>query len=162
MRRRWGLAVMAWVLVAFLTTLVGLAAINSLGDGILGSAERPLTSESVAAELSATPSPEPSLSPSASALPSLSPPAETAAPPSGPPRTFSSAGGTVTASCAGDLVTLEYWSPASGYQADHVVTGPAQTVSIRFRQGGRGHGIRLAFSCANGSPIQSANTSNDD
>jgi len=156
---------MAWLIVAFLTTLGGLAAVNSLGDGILGSAERPLTHESVDAELSS----EPSVSPSES-LPSSEPsptPTDTGSPLGPPPaapvsRTFSSSGGTVTAACSGDVVTLRYWSPAQGYEADHVVRGPGQTASIRFRQGGRGHGIRLAFSCSNGSPVQSTNTSDDD
>jgi hypothetical protein len=149
---------MAWVIVAFLTTLVGLAAVNSLGDGILGSAERPLTRQSVDAELSAQPSSpssgEPSVEPSAE--PSLLPPAQAVS------RTFSSAGGTVTADCSGDTVTLRYWSPAQGYEADHVAPGPAATASIRFRQGGHGHGIRLAFACTDGAPVQSTNTSDDD
>src|SRR6185437_15454966 len=77
-------------------------------------------------------------------------------------HTFSSPGGTVTADCSGAVVTLRYWSPAQGYEADHVVPGPGETASIRFRQGGRGHGIRLAFSCSDGSPVQSTNTSDDD
>jgi serine/threonine-protein kinase len=143
---------MAWLIVAFLTTLVGLAAVNSLGDGILGSAERPLTHESVEAQLSSSaPAPTSAPSPSPVATPSV----EAVA------HTFSSAGGTVTAACDGDLVTLKYWSPAQGYEADHVAPGPGPSASIRFRQGGRGHGIRLAFGCANGAPIQSANTSDE-
>jgi hypothetical protein len=162
---------MAWLIVAFLTTLGGLAAVNSLGDGILGSAERPLTHESVAAELSGPPSGPPPGTPSES--PAFSPSAGPSRTPTGtgsplepPPaapvsRTFSSAGGTVTAACSGDTVTLQYWSPAQGYEADHVVRGPAATVSLRFRQGGRGHGIRLAFTCQDGSPVQSSNTSDD-
>jgi serine/threonine-protein kinase len=148
---------MAWLIVAFLTTLVGLAAVNSLGDGILGSAERPLTHESVEAQLSSSapapassPSDSPSDSPSVSPSPPVTPSAEPVS------RTFSSGGGTVTAGCDGDLVTLKYWSPAQGYEADHVVPGPGPTASIRFRQGGRGHGIRLAFGCDNGEPVQSA------
>ena len=166
MRRRWGLAAIAWVIVAFLTTLIGLAAVNSLGDGILGSAERPLTHESVDAELSS----EPSVSPSATSAdsPSAEPsPTDTGSPLEPPPaapvsRTFSSPGGTVTAVCSGDVITLRFWSPAQGFEADHEVRGPAHTVSIRFRQGGDGHGIRLGFACSNGSPVQSSNTSDDD
>jgi hypothetical protein len=138
---------MAWLIVAFLTTLVGLAAVNSLGNGILGSAERPLTHESVEAQLSSSaPAPVPTSSPSPVGTPSV----ESVS------RTFSSGGGTVTAACDGDLVSLKYWSPAQGYVADHVVPGPASTASIRFRQGGRGHGVRLAFGCDNGEPVQSA------
>ncbi len=162
---------MAWVIVAFLTTLGGLAAVNSLGDGILGSAERPLTHESVNAELSnqppgpqvGSPSESPAVSPSAEPSPT---PTDTGSPLEPPPaapvsRTFSSAGGTVTAACTGDVITLRYWSPAQGYEADHVVRGPASTVSLRFRQGGRGHGIRLGFACNDGTPVQSATTSDD-
>jgi hypothetical protein len=153
---------MAWLVVAFLTTLVGLAAVNSLGDGILGSAERPLTRDSVDAAVSSEPSASPSTTPSFSEpSPALSEPTAPL-PAEAVSRTFSSAGGTVTAACAGDVVTLRYWSPAQGYEADHVVRGPAATASIRFRQGGRGHGIRLAFSCSNGSPAQSTNTSDDE
>src|SRR5690349_1859244 len=158
MRRRWGLAAMAWLVVAFLTTLVGLAAVNSLGNGILGSAERPLTRESVDAELSSEPSPSESAGPS----PAVSLPPPTEAPAQAVSRTFSSSGNTVTASCQGDLVTLKYWSPGQGYEADHVVRGPGSTASIRFRQGGRGHGIRLGFVCQNGQPVQSADASDDD
>jgi len=152
---------MAWLIVAFLTTLIGLAAVNSLGDGILGSAERPLTRESVDAELSSEPSLPPTDSPTESPSPALS---EPSTPPTAQSvsHTFSSPGGTVTADCSGAVVTLRYWSPAQGYEADHVVPGPGETASIRFRQGGRGHGIRLAFSCSDGSPVQSTNTSEDD
>jgi len=162
---------MAWLIVAFLTTLGGLAAVNSLGDGILGSAERPLTHESVNAELSASPSGPPPGSPSESpaSSPSAGPsptPTGTGSPLEPPPaapvsRTFPSAGGTVTAACSGDTVTLRYWSPAQGYEADHVVRGPAATVSLRFRQDGRGHGVRLAFVCRDGIPVQSTNPSDD-
>jgi hypothetical protein len=152
---------MAWLVVAFLTTLVGLAAVNSLGDGILGSAERPLTRQSVAAQLSASapePTDSPSSSPSAAPTESPTPPPEQQA----VSHTFSSGGGTVTASCQGDLVTLKYWSPAQGYEADHVVQGPAATASVRFRQGGRGHGIRLGFACRDGQPVQSGSANDDD
>jgi hypothetical protein len=158
---------MAWLIVAFLTTLGGLAAVNSLGDGILGSAERPVTHESVDAELSSEPSVSPSETPSDSPSAEPSPtPTDTGSPLEPPPaapvsHTFSSPGGTVTADCSGNVVTLRYWSPAQGYEADHVVRGPGETASIRFRQGGRGHGIRLAFSCSDGSPVQSTNTSDD-
>jgi hypothetical protein len=156
---------MAWLIVAFLTTLGGLAAVNSLGDGILGSAERPLTRESVDAELSSEPSGSPSVSlPSSEPSPTATDTGSPLEPPPAAPvsHTFSSPGGTVTAACSGDVITLRYWSPAQGYEADHVVRGPGSSASIRFRQGGRGHGIRLAFACDNGSPVQSTNTSEDD
>jgi hypothetical protein len=167
MRRRWTLALSAWVAAAFLTTLVGLAAVNSLGNGLLGSPPRPLSQGDVASQLAST-SPGPSPSTAVSAAPPSTPPAP---PPTGSAtgsavaptvsKGFSSGGNTLIAECSGDRVRLTTWSPAQGYSADHVVPGPAQTASIRFRAGGHGHGIRLAVTCVSGTPELTSSSDDD-
>jgi hypothetical protein len=159
MGRRWAVVAAAWIAAAVLTTLAGVYAVNSLGDGLLGSASRPISQDDVNRRLSsAPPVPPPSLSagPSSSGAPTGQP-VETPTTPAQPVRrSLGTGGGSVVASCAGGLAKLESWSPAQGYQADHVVAGPAQIVSIRFRVGGRGHGDRMGVVCQNDVPTKTA------
>jgi hypothetical protein len=168
-KRRWGLAALAWVVAAVLTTVIGIAAVESLGNGILGSPEQPLTRGDVASQLAASPghsggtgseAPSPSELPSASSTPDEPPsPTPTLAPTLAPTpptstRVFTIAGGTVVASCRGGLVTLQSWSPAQGYHVVRVERGPARSVEIRFGsgKGDEGHGSRLTVSCRDGRP----------
>jgi serine/threonine-protein kinase len=151
-----------WAAAAVLTTLIGIAAVESLGDGILGSPEKPLTRGDVASQLAASPdhsggtpsaAPSASSSPSASRPPSVSPPGKRT-PPATSNRVFTIDGGTVVASCDGNLVTLLSWSPAQGYHVMRVERGPAKTAEIRFGNGkeNEGHGSRLTVSCRDGRP----------
>jgi serine/threonine-protein kinase len=63
-------------------------------------------------------------------------------------------GGTVVASCTGNLVTLLSWSPAQGYHVVSVDRGPAMTATIRFSDddGEEDHTSRLTVFCRNGRP----------
>jgi hypothetical protein len=164
MGRRWGFAVVAWLAAAAVTTLIGLAAVNSIGDGILGGADRPFSAADVDTRLSAAPAlpslPPPSSSLPSSSLPSLPPPS--LPPPSLSPSAVASAvsgvlataGGTVVATCTAGQAYLSSWSPNQGYQADHIVRGPGTTASIRFR-GDKGRGVRLSVTCPNNVPTGS-------
>jgi len=175
-KRRWGLAALVWVAAAVLTTVIGIAAVESLGDGILGSPEKPLTRGDVASQLAASPehsggtasaSPSASSSPSGSTPPSEAPSQPPAEAPTGAPtpptpvtssRVFTIDGGTVVAACTGGLVTLTSWSPAQGYHVVRVERGPARSVEIRFGngKGDEGHGSRLTVFCRNGRPEASS------
>jgi hypothetical protein len=152
MRKRWGLAVAGWLAAAVVTTVLGVTAVNSIGDGILGGADRPFSTADVQSRLSAAPQdttrpPTPSSS-VVTAAPSTQP-----SPVSG---VLATAGGTVIASCADGLASLSSWSPAQGYHADHIVPGPADTASIRFRtDSGKGRGARLSVTCPDGIPVGS-------
>jgi hypothetical protein len=152
---------MAWVVVAFLTTLVGLAAINSLGDGILGSADRPLSPSGVDDRLASS-----QAEPSTPTTETPSPASPTTEPTEPHPQTvtkvLATPGGSVVLECRPDGgIFLKSWITAQGYQADHVVQGPGAQVSIRFRQGGKGHGLRPGFACRAGQPVQTASDVDD-
>jgi hypothetical protein len=159
-KRRWGLAAFAWVVAAVLTTGVGIAAVESLGDGILGSPEKPLTRGDVTDQLARSPRPS-TTAPLPSDLPSLADSPSPSDSPSGPAtaasspsRLLASDGGTVVASCDGALVTLLSWSPAQGYRVVKVERGPAKIAEIRFSDGDghEDHADRLRVFCRNGRP----------
>lgn len=145
MGRRWGFAVIGWLAAALVTTLIGLAAVNSIGDGILGGADRPFSAADVNARLSAAPP----LSRPPLSSPPTSAPSAVASAVSG---VLATAGGTVVATCTAGQAYLSSWSPYQGYQADHIVRGPAATASIRFRRD-KGRGVRLSVTCPDGSPV---------
>lgn len=65
-------------------------------------------------------------------------------------RSLSADAGTVVAQCQDDLVYLETWSPAQGYQAQVEQRGPARLATVLFT----GNGGHAAFrvSCQGGVP----------
>ena len=156
MKRRWGLAAVAWIVAAGLTTFVGIAAVGSLGDGILGSPDRPLSRGNVESQLATSPLPPSSLPPAASEIPSepsKAPPTSFSPSPKSS-RVLTSDGGTVVASCSGGLVTLVSWSPAQGYHVVQADRGPAKTVTVRFSDDREheDHYKVLTVFCRNGRP----------
>lgn len=151
MRGRWALAGAAWMVAASLTTAAAVAAVNSLGEGIFGEADRPLRQSEVTSRLSASPDVQPTQAPSAAVSPGSSPSGAVTVPPA-VPRVLGTDGGTIVATCAGNLVTLLSWSPRQGYQADHVVRGPALLASLRFKARSGGGDVRAQVSCVNGEP----------
>jgi hypothetical protein len=161
--RRWGLAAVAWVVAAVATTFVGIAAVESLGDGILGSPEQPLSRGNVESQLAAAPQPTASTA-AAPVLPSDTPSQPPVAAPStttGSPkstRVLTSDGGTIVASCDGGLVTLVSWSPAQGYQVVQADRGPAKSVTVRFNDDSdeEDHIKRVTVFCRNGRPEATA------
>jgi hypothetical protein len=134
--RRMVLAVAGWLAAALVATAVGVAAVSLLGEGISDSAARPLSQDEVRRALArSTPGPTGPATPSAG---------------TGPARSFTTAGGTVVARCAGAQATLVYWTPAQGFHAEDVVRGPAPTASLKF-ESDDGE-IRVGIDCASGTP----------
>ena len=167
-KRRWGLAALAWVAAAVLTTVIGIAAVESLGNGILGSPDQPLTRGDVASQLAASPAHSGGTLSASPSAPSPSAPPSGSTAPSSPTstRVFTIDGGTVLASCDEGLATLLSWSPAQGYHVLRVERGPARSVEIRLGNGSgkdggnEGHGSRLTVSCRDGRPVASSDEDN--
>ncbi|GAA2590447.1 hypothetical protein GCM10010399_20650 [Dactylosporangium fulvum] len=157
MGRRWLLAGLAWLVTAVLTTAVAIGAVNSLRQGLFGPKDEPLSEADVSAHLTSPPA---ATSP-APTSPAPTSPAPTAAPPSAPPsatpstaatRALPTNGGTIVAACENGLVRLLSWTPRTGYEADHVVQGPAQTASLRFKARSGGDAVRARVTCPAGVP----------
>jgi hypothetical protein len=102
-----------WLAAAVLAVLVGLVAISVIGDGLTGSAGRPLAESDVARELAAA-DPLPS-EPAPSSPPSSSVPSASAAP-SAESRSFSTRAGIFVATCAGGSPLILSMSPAPGFR----------------------------------------------
>ncbi|WP_238016629.1 hypothetical protein KZZ52_11280 [Dactylosporangium sp. AC04546] len=156
MGRRWLFAGLAWLVTAALTTAVAIGAVNSLRRGIFGPADVPLSEAEVEAELSpSAPASEPSAPASESAAPvSASPaPPSSAVPSGGAPKALPTDGGTIVAVCdAGGQVRLLSWTPHTGWEADHVVAGPAPAASLRFKARSGGGDVRARITCAGDQP----------
>ncbi|MGI5243933.1 hypothetical protein [Dactylosporangium sp. CA-139066] len=159
MRMRWPLAAGAWLAAAALATAASIGAVGSLRQGLFGPSDQPRRESEVEAELSASPGEPPSggggtqgEEPS-SAGPSV--PEATAA-----TRALSTGGGSLVVSCDGGRATLESWIPKAGFEADHVVRGPADAVSLRFKARSGGGQFRATVTCAGG--VASLSVSGDD
>lgn len=151
MRGRWALAALAWLGVVAAATTAGVAVVGSLGQGILGRDAAPLRPDEVLTRLSAGATPRPGSSASPMSTPGSSAPASSGA---GSPvaQVLAIRGGTVVASCVDGQVSLLTWTPAQGYQADHVVRGPAAVASIRFKAHDDGDDVRVEVVCVAGEP----------
>ncbi|GIJ48794.1 hypothetical protein Val02_56800 [Virgisporangium aliadipatigenens] len=170
MRKHWAIGAGLWLAAAGLTTAAGVAAINTVGDNIAGSPTRPLSEADVAGRLSVDGSPTAS-APAADGAPSAgatspTPSAAAAAPstaaavPTTRTAAFAGPGGTVFASCAGDLASLLSATPQQGWTATTIARGPAAVVSVRFARsdggnsqwGGAPSSFRTDIRCVNGTP----------
>jgi hypothetical protein len=154
--RRTLASVAAWTLGAGIAVGVGIIALSLIDNGLASGAGHPMSTDgppvpsigAAATTQSEAPTDDP-VPASPSPAPSRSaPPAASATP--GPPRQFTSAGGTVLAGCTGNLAYLMSWSPAQGYRAEDVRRGPAFTVSVKFDNGPQT--VRLAVHCVAGMP----------
>jgi hypothetical protein len=144
MARRWALAIGAWLAAAALATAASIWAVDSLRSGLFGPSDAPLTEAEVAAESTAAPSPPP--------LPSTLPSTSPASAPPDTTRALSIEGGSLVASCADGRATIDSWIPGSGFEADHVLRGPAEAASLRFKARKGGGDVRLRVTCAAGVP----------
>ncbi|QYC39718.1 hypothetical protein Nocox_10495 [Nonomuraea coxensis DSM 45129] len=131
---------LAWAATAVVATGTSLAVLGLVGTGVTGASGHVLSEEDVSAAL---------------ATATLR---AAATPPAAPERTqqgrlIRSAGGTVIASCDGDLVTLRSWSPAQDYSVDGVEPGPAAEAKVEFEPR-EGEEIELKIGCAAGRPVQ--------
>jgi len=67
-------------------------------------------------------------------------------------RALTTPGGTIVAVCDAGLVTLQSWSPGSGFESDHVERGPAPTASLRFKARSGGGDVRAQVTCSGAEP----------
>jgi hypothetical protein len=152
-------AVAGWVAAAGAATLIGLAGVQVIGNGITaGTGGDVLTAEQAARELAAAeplssaPAPTPSSTPSpSSAAPTAEGPANV--------RVFGGPGGTVRAGCLRGGAVLVTWSPAQGYSVEEYRVGPGEYAEVRFDRGsssGKGNGeSRVRVRCVGGAPTAS-------
>ncbi|MEV1170321.1 hypothetical protein [Nonomuraea sp. NPDC049784] len=153
--------VLAWAATAVAATAAAVGVLTLLGTGLTGDSGRVLSQAEVHAALNtatqfATDAPGNAAEPTTALTPSTP---STAAPsqtpqPSGASqgKLIRSPGGTVIASCAGDLVTLRSWSPAQNYSVDKVEPGPAREARVEFEQD-EGEDVELKITCSSGQPV---------
>ncbi|SEL68629.1 hypothetical protein [Nonomuraea pusilla] len=164
--------VLAWAATAVAATAAAVAVLGPIGTGVTGGPGRVLEPAEVRAALATArsaavggqASPLPTAPPAtasedAQARPATSPEpdATDAAVSTAPGEDDSvalvrSPGGTVVASCEGDLVTLRSWSPAQGYSVDGVEPGPTRQARVEFEPD-EGHDVELRITCVAGRPL---------
>jgi len=138
--RRVLLTAAGWGLAAGLATLIGVAAIRVVGEGLTGGpAGEVLSQAEIARELAATSGPTvigPATPSPATPSPATSSPATPSPDPTGGPdavrRAAATPGGTVVAECAAGRARLVSWAPAQGYTATDVDRGPDDDVEVSF------------------------------
>ncbi|MDT7725720.1 MAG: hypothetical protein QOI21_2296 [Actinomycetota bacterium] len=136
--------IVGWAVAAGAAAVVGTAALDIVGAGILGPGNQALSQADVTRDL-ANASSRP---PTPAQLPSTSPAPATSSGPA--PRGLSTPGGTIIATCDGDQAFLQSWSPAQGFRTDDVVRGPAVVTSIKFKSGK--DELRNTVTCLAGEP----------
>jgi hypothetical protein len=93
------------------------------------------------------------VAPSTTKPPPTTPAATTVPPLAGAvAATYSSAGGTITVACLGDVIALASARPNDGYRLLVLAEGP-EWVQVRFAADGADHGDELAAGCWNGEPF---------
>lgn len=146
MSRQRGIAVAAaWVLAAVVATTLGLLAVGAIGDGLAGTATRPLSPAEVDARLAAA---------RASA-----PPAAAAPAPSGTAaaQVVATAGGTVAVRCVDGRAQVVAATPAQGFRVDDPgekpdeVTFESETLDVEVRLG-----------CVDGAPVAQVREDRED
>lgn len=65
-------------------------------------------------------------------------------------RSVSTSGGSATARCSSDTITLTAWSPAPGYTVKEVRAGPASSIRVLFTSSSRA--VEIKAECDNGAP----------
>jgi len=135
----------AWLLSTAVATAIAWWAVTAAG----ARGEEPgavLSERQVAAALAAerdalaaAATTSPGVTPSAEPEPTPRPtpePGPTAEPATPVVRTWSFEGGVVSASCSGDVVSLEYATPASGWRVDAKERGPGPRVLVELERDG--------------------------
>ncbi|MDG4771878.1 septum formation initiator [Solwaraspora sp. WMMD792] len=133
--RRVLLTAAGWGLAAGLATLIAVAAVRVVGEGLTGGpGGEVLSQDEIARELAATSGP--TVIGPATPSPVTSSPATPSPDPTGGPdavrRAAATPGGTVVAECAGGRARLVSWAPAQGYRATDVDRGPDDDVEVSF------------------------------
>ncbi|MEU8174796.1 hypothetical protein AB0C14_18115 [Microbispora hainanensis] len=161
MNSRLALAVAGWLLAAALATGTGVAVLGLLGRPLTGPAERLMTAEEIRLALARnTPSNTPGGTPGA-ASPAAVPSGEAPAVPSGVRtpgaapatgrRLVSTDAGSVIARCDGELVRLQSWTPAQGFEVDDVDPGPDDRARVKFESDE--DRLEVEVRCSGGVPV---------
>jgi hypothetical protein len=146
--RRTLVVTVGWLGAALLAVLVGLGAINIIGNGLTSPETRPLSAAEVADELARQITVSPSATagtgarPSPSVSPSVSPSAAT--------RSFPTSAGTVVGRCAGSRPQVVSMSPRQGYEVHDQDDAEGE-----FRGRGDDDDDRVKFEivCRGGGPV---------
>ncbi|GAA3596506.1 hypothetical protein GCM10022419_094660 [Nonomuraea rosea] len=131
--------VAAWAATAVAATGTAVAVLGLLGNGLTGTSSHVLSQGEVRSALATATT-------RAAATPGAAPSQAAQG------KLIRSAGGTVIASCDGDLVTLRSWSPAQDYSVDDVEPGPAVEAKVEFEPH-EGDELELKITCSGGRPV---------
>ncbi|BCJ58290.1 septum formation initiator [Micromonospora endophytica] len=167
MGRRTFLVAAGWLATALVATVIGLAAIQLVGESLTGTPGGVRSQDEVARALAepvpTTPagpstgepaSPAAPTTPGTSAAPDGQSPTAVPASPSAEPgnrRSFSSPGGSAVAECVPGGVYLSFWSPQQGYRVDDVDRGPDDDAEVTFVGPSGKH--ELSVRCVGGVPV---------
>ncbi|MFI7634396.1 hypothetical protein [Nonomuraea sp. NPDC049400] len=134
--------VLAWAATAVAATGAAVGVLALLGTGLTGDSGHVLSQAEVRAALSTAT--QRATGPATALTPGTATPS--------PGKLIRSPGGTVIASCAGDLVTLRSWSPAQNHSVDTVEPGPAREAKVEFEPD-EGEEVELKITCSSGRPV---------
>ncbi|MER7416563.1 septum formation initiator [Micromonospora peucetia] len=151
MRRRSFLAVAGWLATAAVATLIGVAAIEWVGESIAGTPGGVLSQEEVERALASPAPTAPGVggpSPTESGTPS---PGATGTAPAGVRRAFATTGGSAVAECGPGGVRLVSWTPAPGYRVSEAERGPDDDVEVTFA--GPAGEVELKVRCVGLEPV---------
>lgn len=134
------IVIVGWITAAVLAVLVGLLAVNIIGDGLTAGATRTMSSDEVRRALAGTPA--------ASAGVGSSPEVT-----GGVVRTFTTAAGTVVGRCADGRPEVVSMSPAQGYSVHDRDSGPQDDdADGEFRSADGGSRVEFEIVCAGAEP----------
>jgi hypothetical protein len=139
-RARLLIATLAWVVGVFAATAVGMMAVGAIGDGIIGTGQRPLTAQEVEARLVAPAGARP-----APASGNVVQPLASAA-----PDALASRGGTVLAHCRGGVVEVVSVTPAQGFRVEGQDEDDQD--KVKFESESEEIKVKLYLSCVDGKP----------
>ncbi|GGM21772.1 hypothetical protein GCM10011608_03040 [Micromonospora sonchi] len=153
MGRRTVLAVAGWLATALIATLIGLAAIQVVGESLTGTPGGVRSEQEVARALT---EPAPATPTARTDTPAQTPQSPTAQPASpsaeaGNRRSFTTPGGSAVAECRPSGAWLATWSPRQGYRVDEVDRGPDDDVEVTFV--GPSGEYELSVRCVGGVPV---------
>lgn len=153
MDRRLILVVLGWLATTVAATLVGVGAIQLVGEGITGTPGGVRDEQDVARAL-ASPEPTP-LASTGGPTPTTAPasPTSTGSPP-GARGSVAGPGGSAVAECGPVGVRLVSFAPAQGYRVKEAERGPDDDVKVRFVGPGGEHELRVR--CVAGRPVATA------
>ncbi|MGC5031740.1 septum formation initiator [Micromonospora sp. DT229] len=160
MGRRTLLAVAGWLATAAVAMLIGVAAIQLVGESLTGTPGGVRSQEEVARALAEPPPVAPGVP--TSAAPTPDPTASTGTPGSpadpsaeaGSRRSFTGPGGSAVAECVPGGVYLVSWTPRQGYRVDDYDRGPDDDAEVSFVGPSGEH--ELSVRCVNGVPVLEA------